>query len=149
MNGEGNRIFVDTNVLVYEHDRLAGAKRDQARVIMSSLWSTSLGCLSVQVLQEFYNAITRKVPKPVDSAFAQSIVRKLATWSVHSPTSSDVIEAIEIERRYGVSFWDSMIVQSAIQMGCNEILSEDLGPGQEYYGVRVVNPFADAGQAES
>ena len=139
---ESERVFVDTNILVYAHDSCAGVKHQQARQTMLELWESGCGCLSVQVLQEFYNAVTRKVPKPIGRSEAQIIIRDLAAWTVHSPIAEDVFQAIEIQQNHGVSFWDAMIIRSAGQLGCRNILSEDLSAGQLYSGVLVVNPFA-------
>ncbi len=133
--------FVDTNILVYAHDTSAGAKRDRAARLLEDLWESRLGCLSIQVLQEFYVNITRKVAHPLDSGVAARILADLSAWRVHAPEAKDVLGAIEIQRRYGVSFWDAMILQSAVQLGCEVVWSEDLNPDQVYEGVRVVNPF--------
>lgn len=134
--------FVDTNILVYAHDTSAGAKRDRAARLLEELWESRSGCLSVQVLQEFYVSITRKVANPLDSNTAAQIVADLSVWQVHAPVAADVLAAIEIQRRYGVSFWDAMILQSAVRLGCEIIWSEDLNGGQVYDGVRVIDPFA-------
>jgi predicted nucleic acid-binding protein len=64
----GNYRFVDTNVLVYAHDDSAGAKRDQARLLVEQLWDSREGCLSVQVLQEFFVTVTRKIARPLGPA---------------------------------------------------------------------------------
>lgn len=139
---EGERVFVDTNILVYAHDSCAGVKYQRAKEVMLGLWESGTGCLSVQVLQEFYNAITRKVPKPIGRFEAQMIIRDLAAWTVHSPIAEDILQAIEIQQNHGLSFWDAMIVRSAVQLVCGRLLSEDLSAGQLYSGVLVVNPFA-------
>jgi len=141
MSAGSERVFVDTNVLVYAHDLSAGQKRQRSEDLVLELWESELGCVSVQVLQEFYNAITRRVPNPLGWQEAQAIVRDLSAWTVHSPTAEDVIQAIEIEQRHSISFWDAMIVRSAMQTGCRSLLSEDLDAGQTYSGVTVVNPF--------
>ena len=70
----GNRRFVDTNVLLYAHDDSAGAKRDQARALVEQLWESRDGCLSVQVLQEFFVTVTRKIAKPLRAETAKEIV---------------------------------------------------------------------------
>lgn len=138
--GQGYQ-FVDTNILVYAHDTSAGAKRDRAARLLEDVWESRLGCLSIQVLQEFYVNITRKVAHPLDSGIAARILADLSAWRVHAPEACDVEGAIEIQRRYGISFWDAMILQSAVQLGCEVVWSEDLNPDQVYEGVRVVNPF--------
>lgn len=138
------RQFIDTNVLIYAHDRSAGAKQVRARALLAELWNSQAGCLSIQVLQEFYVNITRKVAHPLDPVGARQIVADLGHWRVHSPTVADVLDASTLQQRYGLSFWDAMIVTSAIQLGCSTVWSEDLNAGQDYDGTRVVNPFTQA-----
>jgi predicted nucleic acid-binding protein len=139
----GNRQFVDTNVLVYAYDVTAGTKRDRARNLMEGLWNTRQGCLSVQVLQEFFVTTTRKIPRPLKALEAARIIEDLAHWHVHAPAAADVLAAVDVHRRTGVSFWDAMILRSATELGCGTVHSEDLNPGQEYDGVEVSNPFRD------
>ena len=133
--------FLDTNILVYAHDKSAGEKHERARRLTQKLWDSETGCLSVQVLQEFYVTVTRKVKKPLDVESAVRIVEDLAFWKIHAPDARDVLGAIDLQRRYMISFWDAMIVWSAAQLGCQIIWSEDLSPGQIYEGVQLVNPF--------
>jgi predicted nucleic acid-binding protein len=99
------------------------------------------GCLSVQVLQEFFVNVTRKIAKPRSAEAANEIVADLSHWHMHVPAADDVLGAIGIHPRAGISFWDSMIVHSANEMGCPVLYSEDLNAGQDYSGVRVENPF--------
>ena len=137
----GNRRFVDTNILVYAHDDSAGVKRDQARALVEQLWESRDGCLSVQVLQEFFVNVTRKIAKPLDAETAMEIIADLSRWHVHVPAAADVLGAIGIHQRAGISFWDAMIVRSAAEMSCDALYSEDLNSGQEYSGVLAENPF--------
>jgi predicted nucleic acid-binding protein len=141
MTDGDERQFVDTNVLVYAHDSSAGPRHERAREVLRALWDSGAGCLSIQVLQEFYVVVTKKVPKPLAPVDAQRLISDLAAWTVHSPSADDILRAIEIQETYRVSFWDAMVVRSASQLGCATMLSEDLGAGQVYEGVRVVNPF--------
>ncbi len=141
MSDEALLEFLDTNVLLYAHDVTAGTKRERAMALVTGLWESSNGCLSVQVFQEFYVNITRKVKKPLDSSAAYQIIADLSHWRVHVPNTTDVLEAIRIQQRNQISFWDAMIVASAAQLGCGVIWSEDLNPGQVYEGIRVLNPF--------
>ena len=137
----GNHRFVDTNVLVYAHDDSAAGKRDQARELVEQLWAARDGCLSVQVLQEFFVTVTRKIAKPLNAETAKEIVADYSRWHLHVPAADDVLAAIGIHQRTGISFWDAMIVRSAAEIGCEVLYSEDLNVGQEYSGVRVENPF--------
>ena len=137
----GNRQFVDTNILVYAHDVTAGDKHSRARALVEELWGTRQGCLSVQVLQEFFATTTWKLPKPLEAPAAAQIVDDLAHWHVHSPAVADVRAAIDIHQRTGASFWDAMILRSAQELGCQILYSEDLNAGQSCDGVEVRNPF--------
>jgi predicted nucleic acid-binding protein len=139
-----SRTFIDTNVVVYAHDVTAGEKRSRALQIMTELWETDDGCLSVQVLQEAFVTLTGKVPRPLDIDTAATVIADLGQWTVHSPDPKDVLAAIEIQQRNQLSFWDSMIVRSAGRLGCEALFSEDMNPGQRYAGVTVHNPFAES-----
>jgi predicted nucleic acid-binding protein len=134
--------FVDTNVLIYAHDRSAGVKHEKARHLLKLLWEQRNGCLSVQVLQEFYVNVTQKVPEPLPPEAAAQIIDDLATWQVHQPGVKDVLDAIAIQSRYQLAFWDAMIVASAMALGCEILWSEDLNPGQAYGALTARNPFA-------
>src|SRR5437016_2107492 len=101
MAAEAVGRFVDTNVLVYAHDSSAGAKRVIARDLLQGLWQTGAGRLSVQVLQEFFVALTRKVRKPLAVEDARAIVADLAHSQIHAPASADVLAAIDLHRRGG------------------------------------------------
>lgn len=140
----GDRRFVDTNILVYAHDTSAGYKHERARALLEELWETRHGCLSVQILQEFFVNVTRKIPKPLDPAVAEEIIADLSRWHTHVPAADDVLGAIGIHQRMGISFWDAMMVRSAIEIGCEVVYSENLNHGQSYDGTRVENPFRDA-----
>jgi len=133
--------FVDTNILVYAHDRSAGSKHEQALELIEWLWENHLGCLSVQVLQEFYVVTTQKISKPLEQETAMRILRDLTQWQIHAPIADDVLGAIGLKQRYDVSFWDAMILWSAQQLGCSVLWSEDLSEGQAYGNLRVLNPF--------
>ncbi|MFN8490709.1 MAG: PIN domain-containing protein [Caldilineaceae bacterium] len=134
--------FVDTNVLVYAHDRGSGIKHVIARQLIQQLWNDLAGCLSIQVFQEFYVNITRKAKSPLTIAETVQHITDLSEWKIHVPDISDLLNAIEIQKRYQISFWDALIIHSALQLGCECIWSEDLNSGQVYEGIRVVNPFA-------
>ncbi|HEX3713999.1 MAG TPA: PIN domain-containing protein [Trebonia sp.] len=135
---------MDTNILVYAHDTSAGDKHERARALLEELWLSRNGCLSVQILQEFFVDVTRKIPKPLDIAAAKEIIADLSRWNVHVPAADDVLGAIGLHQRSSISFWDAMMVRSAVEMGCGVIYSEDLNHGQLYDGARVENPFRAA-----
>jgi predicted nucleic acid-binding protein len=127
--------------LVYADDISAGDKHTRSRELIERLWEDGLGCLTVQVLQEFYVNVTEKVAKPLPSDVAAQIVSDLSAWQVHRPRVEDVLEAIRVQRRYRMSSWDAIIVVSAVALDCATLWSEDLNPGHVYDGVRVASPF--------
>ena len=134
--------FVDTNVLVYARDSSELVKQPLARAWMGYLWATRSGRLSVQVLNEYYVTVTRKLKPGLPAAVARGDVRDLLAWEP-VPVSSELVErAWEVEDRFGLSFWDAMIMAAAAGVGAGCLLSEDLQAGQSLDGVRVVNPFA-------
>lgn len=142
MSAESRLHFVDTNVLVYAHDGTAGDKGTRAREVVHKLWRSGEGCLSVQVLQELFVTLTRKVPRPLDVDGAAVIVSDFSAWRTHVPNAADVVATIDIHRLAGISFWDAMIIRSAAKLACPVLYSEDLNEGQVYDGVRVVDPFS-------
>ena len=137
------RQFVDTNILVYAQDVSAGRKREVASRLVDELWRARAGCLSTQVLQEFYVTVTRKAPRPLSGAEAFSVVAELATWHIHTPGIADVLDAISAHQRFHISYWDALILRSAAELGCAVLWSEDLNAGQTYGRVTVRNPFAE------
>lgn len=139
---DDRRVFVDTNILVYAHDASAQEKHVRARELLRRLWDEGGGGLSIQVLQEFYVTVTRKVARPLAPSTAAEIIGDLAAWSVHSPTAEDIQDAIRLQQRYGLSFWDAMILTSARALGCSIVWSEDLNAGQRYDDVQVDNPLS-------
>jgi predicted nucleic acid-binding protein len=134
--------FVDTNVLVYSYDHSAGRKRELALRLIDRLWVSGAGCLSLQILQEFYVIATGRLRPALTPAEAASETSVLAQWRLHEPNRSDLLSAVELHQRLRVSFWDAMILQSARRMGCQTLWTEDLSHGQTYAGVTVRNPFA-------
>jgi predicted nucleic acid-binding protein len=133
--------FVDTNVLIYAHDLSSGPKHTQARGLIEELWQSEEGCLSVQVLQEFYVNVTQKVAKPLATEVAAQIIADLSVWQIHRPGVEDVLDAIRLQDRHQLHFWDAMIIASAVQLGCQTLWTEDLNPGQVYDQVTVLSPF--------
>lgn len=134
------KAFLDSNVLVYAHDITAGEKRERAAALVHDLWRSRQGCMSVQVLQEFYTVTTRK--QVLTPAAAEQLVEHYTNWVVHAPAAPDVMSAIGLHRAQQISFWDAMILSSAERLGCEVLYSEDLNAGQEFGGVRVENPFS-------
>jgi predicted nucleic acid-binding protein len=138
-----DKIFVDTNVLIYAHDVDATIKHAASKSVLQELWTERSGVLSMQVLQEFYVNVTRKITRPISRASARLIVSSYSIWCVES-VPADIATAFRIEDEARIAFWDALIVASALKSGATQILSEDLNPGQVIAGIRIVNPFENA-----
>jgi predicted nucleic acid-binding protein len=134
------KSFIDTNVLVYAHDIDAGAKHQIANTVLRELWSERTGVLSVQVLQEFYVNVTRKIPSPLSKDKARLVVSSYAIWCEET-NAAEIAVAIRIEDESRISFWDALIVASAAKCGATRILSEDLNAGRRIAGILIENPF--------
>jgi predicted nucleic acid-binding protein len=134
--------FVDTNVLVYAEDKAAGRKHALARDLVVKLWNDADGVLSVQVLQELYVTLTRKIGKPLSADKALTIVKEYLAWVVVDNTPRLLVAAAALQQRTQISFWDALVVQAAIEAGCDRLYSEDLNAGQKFGSLVVLNPFA-------
>lgn len=134
-------VFVDTNVLVYAYDIDSGYKHQIALDIIKDLWLSGRGILSTQTLQEFFVTVTGKISSPMDVGVAEDILRRLSKWNIVVNNTDTIFTAIEIHKQYRFSFWDSLIIASAIGSGSKTLLSEDLSDGQIIKGVAVKNPF--------
>jgi len=135
------RQFVDTNILVYAHDLDAGPKAVRAQEVLAELWESGAGCLSLQVLQEFYVIATRKLRRRLTPEAAAEYVEDFSRWTLHAPDRNDLLAAIRAARRYRLSLWDALILRSASRLGCKVLWTEDLKDGETYEGVRIRNPF--------
>ncbi len=133
-------VFVDTNILVYAHDRDAGAKHICARELVKQAWmSEKFPALSVQVLQELFVTLCRR---GVDVAEAREIARDYSSWRVVDNTVPLCLQAMGEMERWQLSFWDGLILAAARSMQAKILWSEDLNTGQDFDGIRVVNPLA-------
>ena len=134
-------VFVDTNVFVYRLDAADAQKQARARAWLEQLWSERSGRVSYQVLVELYTTLTRKLAKPLAVAEAREAVQALSAWSPVVVDDKVLDGAWAIEARYGLSWWDALVVAAARVAGCRFLLTEDLQHGQELAGVEVVDPF--------
>ncbi len=133
------RSFFDTNVLVYADDNSAPAKQKRALELVAEHRRSGTGVLSLQVLQEYFVTVTRKLA--VDAQIARRKVELLAEFDVVTPEVTDILAAIDLHRLHNFSFWDALVLRAAKQAGCRVLLSEDLQHAREIDGVRIVNPF--------
>ncbi len=133
------RSFFDTNVLVYADDKVAPAKQRRALELIAKHRRDATGVVSLQVLQEYFVTVTRKLH--VDSHIARRKVELLAEFDVAAPDVADILAAIDLHRLHRFSFWDALVLRSAKQAGCRVVFSEDMQEAREIDGLHIVNPF--------
>jgi predicted nucleic acid-binding protein len=136
-----DKYFVDTNILIYAHDRSAGLKYERARDLVERLWISGQGVLSTQVLQELCINLRRKIARPLPVEEVRRIIQDYLTWEIVVNTPGSVLQALEIELRYKTSFWDALVLQAAESSGAAVLYSEDLAAGQKYGPIHVINPL--------
>jgi predicted nucleic acid-binding protein len=134
-----SRSFFDTNILVYADDKAHPAKQRRAVALVTEHRRARTGVVSLQVLQEYFVTVTRKLR--LDATVARRKVELLAEFDVAAPDVQDILAAIDLHRLHGLSFWDALIMRSAKQSGCNVLFSEDMQAGREMDGLEIVNPF--------
>jgi predicted nucleic acid-binding protein len=137
-----DKYFVDTNILMYAHDTAAGEKHQRAKALVEELWATRAGVVSTQVLQELTVNLRRKTKKPLDAKATREVVSDYLAWQVVVNSGESILEALDFETRYQVSFWDALVIQAAHAAGAEILYSEDLSDGQRYGTVVVKNPVA-------
>jgi predicted nucleic acid-binding protein len=133
------RSFFDTNVLIYADDKAAPAKQRRALDLVAEHRRAGTGVVSLQVLQEYFVTITRKLR--VDQRIARRKVELLAEFDIASTDVTDILAAIDLHFLHGFSFWDALVMRSAKQAGCSVLLTEDMQETREIDGIRIVNPF--------
>lgn len=133
--------FVDTNILLYARDASEPEKQLVANALLEELWENRNGRLSVQVLNEYFVNATRKLDPGLTAEEAWDDIEALNSWDPMPIDMAILTRSYAVQRRYGLSWWDSMIVAAAEACGCARIYSEDLSHGATYFGITVVNPF--------
>lgn len=136
-----DKIFVDTNILVYAYDLDAGVKHEIAQSKILNLWEDATGVLSTQVLQEFYITITRKIIHPLTPTKTRGIIVNYLAWQVELNDAQTILLASEFEERHKISFWDALIIAAASRTESIKILTEDLNDSQIIEGMLIENPF--------
>ena len=134
-------VFVDTNVFLYARDAGEASKQPRAAAWLEYLWREQIGRTSAQVLSEYYVNVTRKLSPGLAPDEAWDDVQALLTWQPQAVDDALLRRGREIELRYRLSWWDSLVVGAAQLQGCAVLLTEDLQDGREFDGLRVENPF--------
>ena len=134
-------VLLDTNVLLYAIDDLDLAKRDQARAWIAACWTKRCGRISTQVLNEFYSKARRKFSSAIGAGDARAEVRRYQHWKPWQIDHATVETAWAIESRYGLNYWDALVVASAQHQGCSHVITEDLQHAHQIDSVQILNPF--------
>jgi predicted nucleic acid-binding protein len=141
------KFFLDTNILVYTFDEENPGKRDRARALVAEALAESRGAISYQVIQEFLNATLRKFSKPLTAGDAERYLTVVLEPLCAVFASVELYhQAIDISERWKYSFYDSLVIASALQSGCTVLYSEDLQHGQKIGNLRILNPFVESPQ---
>jgi predicted nucleic acid-binding protein len=133
------RSFLDSNILLYTDSADAVAKQRRAIELLAEHRLARTGVVSLQVLQEYFVAATRKLA--VDAGTARRKVELFANYHVVVLDVEDVLAAIDLHRLHRLSFWDALVVRAAKAGGCAVLYNEDLQDGRSIDGVRIINPF--------
>ncbi|MEI8095164.1 MAG: PIN domain-containing protein [Spirochaetales bacterium] len=135
------RSFFDTNVLIYANDTAAPEKQLRARALVGEAIRSGSGCLSTQVLAEFWVNVTKKLQVPLSRNDARRQIALFEALFLVPVDRTVFLRALELQQRYQLSFWDAQILSAAKACGCVRVYSEDLEHGAVYDGIAVVNPF--------
>lgn len=137
-----DRVFVDTNLLVYAYDDSSAVKRATVLTLFHRIFRSGLGVISTQVLQELAVCLRRRVSRPLSPVEIRKIITELQQeWEVFVNGPEAVLRALDLEDRFQLSFWDSLIMQAAQASFATILYTEDLNHGQTYGSVQVLNPF--------
>ena len=137
-------VFVDTNILLYAHDRHDPDRSAIAADILRKLWETDTGVLSTQVLQEFYSVATKKLKRPLARADARRVVADYSEWCTVDTDPLLIVSASRLEEDHTLAFWDALIIEAALRAGADILLSEDLQHGRKFGDLVIENPFRDS-----
>lgn len=135
------KYFVDTNILIYARDSSEPEKQSAAVHWLANLWETSSGRISAQVMNEYYVTVTQKLKPGLSKEQARSDLRALAVWQPLEISSTLIESAWDIQDQYGYSWWDTLILSSALFLDCRYLLSEDMQHEQKVGNLTIVNPL--------
>ncbi len=135
------KYFVDTNILIYSRDSSEPEKQPKAKQWLKHLWKDESGRISTQVMNEFYVTVTQKLKPGLSKEQARSDLRALSVWQPLDISTTLIESAWEIQDQYGYSWWDSLIISSALFLDCHYLLSEDMQHQQKIGSLTIINPF--------
>ncbi len=135
------KYFVDTNILIYARDSSESEKQSAAAQWMTNLWETGSGRISAQVMNEYYVTVTQKLKPGLSKEQARSDLRALAVWQPLEISSTLIESSWDIQDQYGYSWWDTLILSSALFLDCRYLLSEDMQHEQKVGNLTIINPL--------
>jgi predicted nucleic acid-binding protein len=138
------KCFVDTDILIYAHDRSAGVKHLRAQMLLEQLWTSGWGVISTQVIEELCIHLCRNAANPLPIDEVCLLIRDYSTWEVVPNTPASIQEALDIVLRHKLPFMDALILGAAERSGAAVLYSEHLAATPRYGAVKVVNPLIDA-----
>ncbi len=135
------KCFVDTNILVYARDSSEPEKQARAEQWLAQLWVRELGRISAQVLNEYYVTVTQKLQPGLTKEQARTDLRALAVWQPLEISTMLIESSWDIQDQYGYSWWDTLVISSALFLDCTYLLSEDMQHEQQIANLTIINPF--------
>jgi predicted nucleic acid-binding protein len=138
-----DKVFIDTNILVYAFDADDPKRQGLAGDLLERHLKDRTAVLSLQVLQEFFVVVTRKVKTPLEPRKARQLVAEFLRHNVVEPTAIHLLKAMDLSIHQKLSFWDSLVIVSALEAGCKRLYSEDLKHHMTLDGLMIVNPFKE------
>ena len=136
-----DKLFFDTNILVYAYDTHESTKQNIAIDLILKNIRNGHGWTSMQVFGEFFNVVTKQIPNPITSEEAREAIGHLSLLNVAQMDMKLVSRAIDAHQQYQTAYWDSLIIASVEQANCSLLLSEDFNSSQKYFGAIALNPF--------
>lgn len=138
-----DKVFIDTNILVYLFDKSEKEKQTRVKKLISELLPQTRMFVSVQVINEFINVTGKKIATPISPAQQKEIIEFINDIFIITPLNvGTTLSALEISQKYKFSFWDSLIISSALENKCNVLYSEDMQNEFSIYNkIKIVNPF--------
>jgi len=134
-------FFVDTNILVYARDSSEAEKQVRAEQWLAYLWAGEQGRISAQVMNEYYVTVTQRLKPGLSREQARMDLRALAVWKPLEISTTLIESAWDIQDQFGYSWWDTLVISSALFLDCGYLLSEDMQHEQEIASLRIINPF--------
>ena len=133
--------FFDTNILIYAVDHTDPVKRRKVGELLEREAGAGNAIISTQVLQEFYSVSTLKLKRPLNKLVAEKVVEELMTLHVKQVDTSIILAAIKRNQSDQISFWDALIIETALRAGARILWSEDMQHDREFDGLKIQNPF--------